>query len=471
MSETVTNLRTAAVWGSAVLRVESLAPGRSFVVGDAPGAVIARPDSVSMPDAPVRAVGNGWELDARGVTGGVVFLRGRREDALQLAQSGAPVPIVAGDYGLLQYGTFSVFFQFATVPAPKRRRWWAALLFPIFILDLSMALALLFSASLVGGLLMIFRSQGSPDPFDPPAVLMSQRELEELYRVKQDEPEVKPESSKSDDGGGTGVKDPGAKDKKDQGGGKKMAKEEGKLGKDGQAEETKLTGDPRNGLGGMTEALNSEVGEEVRRTLGTISSVADALGGLRSDSIVLGAGSGTGLRGGGPGGGGNGPGVPFGSGTLDTGWGPGMGGGYGSGSGGPGGPGTGGNGRGGSGTGTGSGNGDGSGERKVTGKDAPKPGQGLSPNQISRVVGSRYGAFRACYEAAASSNPSLAGGVTISFSVTPGGSVGSASVASSSLGNGRVDGCIQRIFQRLQFPSADKATNASWPFVFKPSKK
>jgi hypothetical protein len=77
----------------------------------------------------------------------------------------------------------------------------------------------------------------------------------------------------------------------------------------------------------MSEALSSDVGDEVRKTLGTISSVADALGGLRSDQIVLGAGSGTGLKGSGKGGGGDAPGgVPFGSGTLDTGWGPGKGG-------------------------------------------------------------------------------------------------------------------------------------------------
>jgi hypothetical protein len=232
-----------------------------------------------------------------------------------------------------------------------------------------------------------------------------------------------------------------------------------------------MTGEPKAGLGGMVEALNSDVGDEVKKTLGTISSVADALGGLRSDDIVLGAGSGTGLHGSGPAGGGTEDGgVPFGSGTLDTGWGPGRGGGFGSGSGGPGGRGLGGNGKGGLGGGDGSGNG-GDGERKVAGAQKAAAGQGLSPAQIQRVVMSRMGAFQACFEMASAHDPTLKGNVGISFSISPGGDVSAASVSGSSLKNPRVEGCMLRTFQRLHFPSADKPTNAAFPFAFRASKK
>ena len=285
--------------------------------------------------------------------------------------------------------------------------------------------------------------------------------------MKTEEPEVPPASGKEKEED-KGKKDVGAKDKKEMGGGKKIEGKEGSLGKQSTADKTELQGEIKSGLGGMAEALSSEVGEEVKKTLGTISSVADALGGLRSEDIVLGKGSGTGLKGTGPAGGGTEPGgVPFGAGTLDTGWGPGRGGGFGSGSGGPGGPGRGGLGKGGSGEG---GGGEGPGERKVAGKDAPKAGQGLSPAQISRVVMSRYGAFRACYESAAASNPTLKGNVGVSWTVTPGGSVGGASIGGSSLGNPRVEGCILRQFNRLKFPTADKPTGASWTFSFRPSK-
>ena len=97
------------------------------------------------------------------------------------------------------------------------------------------------------------------------------------------------------------------------------------------------------------------------------------------------------------------------------------------------------------------------------------PGQGLSPEQISRVVRARSGAFRACYESAASRDPKLAGGITVSFTVSPSGSV-TARISNSSLGNARVESCVLRMFNRLRFPSADKPTSANWPLVFRPAK-
>jgi len=45
--------------------------------------------------------------------------------------------------------------------------------------------------------------------------------------------------------------------------------------------------------------------------------------------------------------------------------------------------------------------------------------------------------------------------------------VAAASVSHSSLDNQRVEGCMLRTFNRLKFPTADKATNAAFPFVFK----
>ncbi len=456
-------LRAAAVWGTTVLGVRHLAGGQSFMVGEVEGAVIPKPDGNPMTDSPIRAVGAGWELDARGATGGVLFLRGRQEDPAELARTGAPIPIVAGDHGLIQYGpTFSVFFQFAHAPPAIKDR---------IKVEWSLLLAFLFSlVAVIGGLALIWAittPRGIPKPLE----LTSQTELALQFNLKEEPQEPEPDKGNEDSDKGKGIKDPGAKDKKDMGGGKKIKGKEGQLGRRGPADKTEQTGEIKHALGGMAEALSSDVGEEVKKTLGTISSVADALGGLRSDKIVLGQGTGTGLKGGGPGGGGTGEGVPFGSGTLDTGWGPGKGGGYGRGSGGPGGKGSGGYGKGGKGGGEGAGDGKGTSERKVVGKDSPKPGQGLSPSQISRVVMSRYGAFRACYEAAAARDPGMQGNVSVSWSITPGGSVAGANIGGSSLGNPRVEGCIKRQFMRLKFPSADKSTNASWTFSFRPSKK
>lgn len=458
----VVTLRAAAVWGTTVLATENLTAGRSLKVGDGEGAVIAKPDTASVSDAPIRAVGAGWELDARGATGGEVHLRGRKEDPADLGRVGAPIPIVAGDYGLIQYGNFGIFFQFSNaVPAMKKRR----------RPDWGLLFSFVFAAVAVGGGLALIWAITTPRGIPKPLELTSTAELLLQFNMKQEEEVPPPQTGKAEDDKGQGVKDPGAKDPKPQGGGKKIKGDEGKLGRNGEAKDTRQTGEIRAGLGGMAEALSSDVGEEVRKTLGTISSVADALGGLRSDDIVLGAGSGTGLHGSGPAGGGTeAGGVPFGSGTLDTGWGPGRGGGFGSGAGGPGGRGLGGQGKGGLGGGEGSGSG-GDGERKIAGSEKAAAGQGLSPEQVARVVRSRMGAFQACYESAAAADPTLKGNVGVAFSISPSGGVSAASITGSSLKNPRVEGCVLRTFQRLKFPSADKPTNASFPFAFRGSKR
>ena len=89
-----------------------------MLLGDGVGSVVSKPDGAMVSDSPIRAVANGWELDARGAIGGVVYLRGRRENPADLARGGAPIPIVAGDYGIVQYTpTFSVFVRaFGAVP-------------------------------------------------------------------------------------------------------------------------------------------------------------------------------------------------------------------------------------------------------------------------------------------------------------------------------------------------------------------
>jgi hypothetical protein len=457
-------LRAAAVWGTTVLSTDTLTPGRSLRVGDGLGAVVAKPDSAHVADSPIRAVGTGWELDARGATGGEVVLRGRKESPADLGRVGAPIPIVAGDYGLIQYGNFGIFFQFtnAVPPMRKRRR-----------VDWGLLFSFVFASVAVGGTLALIWAITTPRGIPKPLELTSQAELLLAFNVKQEPEAPVPTSGAAEDDKGRGVKDAGAKDPKPQGGGKKVRGDEGKLGKGGEAKETRQKGEIAAGLGGMAEALSSDVGDEVRKTLGTISSVADALGGLRSDDVVLGAGSGTGLHGSGSAGGGTeAGGVPFGAGTLDTGWGAGRGGGFGSGAGGPGGRGLGGNGRGGLGGGDGSGAGaGGDGERKLAGAQKSVAGQGLSPEQVRRVVMSRMGAFQACFEIASAHDPTLKGNVGIAFSVSPGGAVSAANVTGSSLKNPRVEGCMLRAFQRLKFPSADKPTNAAFPFAFRASKK
>jgi hypothetical protein len=446
-------LRAATVWGTTVLATRLLAPGQSLRIGED----AQKPETSAGSDFPIRAVGAGWELDARGATGGEVVLRGRRENPAELGQSGAPIPIVPGDFGLIQYGNFSIFFQFTEAPRalPKRRR-----------INWPLLLSFVFSCIAAGGGLALIWAVTTPRGIPKPLELTTDAELALQFNVKPEE--LVAESANEERAEkAPGAKDTGAKDKKEQGGGKKARGAEGKLGQRGREAKHEQTGEPDRGLGGMAEVLSSDVGDEVKKTLDTISSVADALGGLRSENVVLGQGQGLGLRGTAAGGGGDTEGVPFGAGTLDTGWGAGKGAGFGAGRGGPG-RGLG-NGRGqGQGEGTGAGDG---GERLVGAKGAVRTGMGLSPDQIRRVVMSRMGAFQACYEIATARDPTLKGGVTVNFSISPGGTVSSVGISNSSLGNPRVEGCVTRQFGRLKFPTADKPTNAAFPFVFRPSKR
>lgn len=86
---------------------------------------------------------------------------------------------------------------------------------------------------------------------------------------------------------------------------------------------------------------------------------------------------------------------------------------------------------------------------------------------MRRVVAAHVGALRACYESEAQKNPSLKGGVTAAFQIDPNGSVSSASVANSSLGNPRVEGCVIRQVKSWRFPASDSPTIVGgYPFKF-----
>lgn len=456
-------LRVAVVWGTTVVALKTLVRGESFHVGDAPEATLPVPEGVEMATVPLRAAASGWELDARGCLGGLLTLRGRAEDPVAIARTSAAVPVMPGDFGLIQYGQVSLFFQYTTQPIKM-----STLRGP----ELLMLLAALCSAILHVGGIGLLSALSTPLPYPKPPELESPDELASRFKLKRyalDPPPPEPTPSDGETADGSGVQDPGAEDKKDQGGGRKIKGDEGKLGANQTASRTSLPSDvkPTTHYGGLSEVLEGETGKEIQNTLQSISTVSAALSGLNAKDLVLGGGSGTGLKGGGSGGGGNAAGVAFGAGTLDTGFGAGKGGGYGAGTGGPGVRGAGGAGRGGAGGGTGRGGG-GPGEAKVAvGTFAPSAKGGLSPEQIRRVVMSHIGAVRACYESEAQRNPGLKGGVTVQWQIDPSGAVTSASVGGSTLSNPRVEGCIVRQVRRWRFPSSDASTTvAGFPFKF-----
>ena len=77
--------------------------------------------------------------------------------------------------------------------------------------------------------------------------------------------------------------------------------------------------------------------------------------------------------------------------------------------------------------------------------------------------------IRACYDMALDSAPGLRGSVTASWHISAAGTVSRSSVASSTLGNGRVEGCVTRVIKGWVFKNPDAVeAEASWSFQFAP---
>jgi len=466
-------LRVAAAWGTTIVGIKLLERGEDCSLSDSPGALAAMPDGLTAATTPLRAVGGGWELDARGAVSGMVLLRGRQESVVGLSQVRAPIPVVPGDYGLIQYGLFAVFFQY-TAPAPaiaKRTPPWLlpfALIARLFHLDdllsgLSLFSSVVFHLGIIGLLIVNW----TPPDYRLPPELVSPEDYAERFGLKRVLSEPDPPVGAKDAGSGApkGPKDPGIKDTKKAGGGQKVQGKEGTAGLSGKEDHNELPGEikPVTNYGGLSEAL-ADTGTEIRKTLREIQTVSDALGGLNSANVVLGGGPGTGLRGTGSGGGGVGAGVMFGSGTLNTGWGAGTGGGFGTGAGhGPGGA----NGAGGGGAGGhGAGGGGGTGEHGVQGAGPVATHGGLSPEQINRVVFAHKGALQACYEIEAQKDPTLRGGVTVAWTIDVTGGVTSTNVAGSTIHSPRVEGCVLRQVRNWHFPSSEGVSQVTYPFSF-----
>lgn len=93
---------------------------------------------------------------------------------------------------------------------------------------------------------------------------------------------------------------------------------------------------------------------------------------------------------------------------------------------------------------------------------------GLTRAQIQRVVRSRRGALKFCYERALRLRPELGSGrVTVKFKISPAGMVISARAISNTLkGGSAVAACITRTIRRWRFPASTLYSHVTYPFFF-----
>lgn len=92
---------------------------------------------------------------------------------------------------------------------------------------------------------------------------------------------------------------------------------------------------------------------------------------------------------------------------------------------------------------------------------------GLSKAEIDRVIRSRQGLIRACYQRELNRSRGLGGKLVVSFRILPNGSVQSARVVGgkSSLRNRSVESCVVRQINGLKFPAKGGGT-VNYPFIF-----
>jgi TonB family protein len=91
----------------------------------------------------------------------------------------------------------------------------------------------------------------------------------------------------------------------------------------------------------------------------------------------------------------------------------------------------------------------------------------LSAEQINRVVRANQAALRYCYESEVQRQRGLKGKVMIQWRVDRAGLVPTARVASSTLNNSGVEGCIVRQIRKWHFPKPDGGeVSVMYPFIF-----
>ena len=95
--------------------------------------------------------------------------------------------------------------------------------------------------------------------------------------------------------------------------------------------------------------------------------------------------------------------------------------------------------------------------------------EGLSKEEVGAVIHRHLTEVRYCYEAAMVRMPAIAGKLVIGFMISGNGSVRSAEVNSSTLGDSGLDDCVLRRLGSWRFPHTKGGINVSvtYPFIFK----
>lgn len=99
---------------------------------------------------------------------------------------------------------------------------------------------------------------------------------------------------------------------------------------------------------------------------------------------------------------------------------------------------------------------------------AVQMGDGLSKDEIARVIRSALPRFKFCYEKELQADPNLAGKAAVYFTIAPNGAVAEAGLRESSLDNQKVESCLSQVMRSLKFPApkGGGVVIVTYPFIF-----
>jgi hypothetical protein len=416
-----------AMWGGTVIAVARANAGESVTIGDSEGASIRLShQSIPQPRYPIVTVGP---------QGAVVVPASGMEVLVDGKPASGQVSLENGQKVTVRVGPVELVVQYSK----KSPIAWMAIseLIDVFYTKI-LALALILQMGLIIALLItpVLPSMDDEDLFknnsDFTKLILA---AQEKKKEKKEDLSGKKAASAKDDAGVFGKKD---KPKEDKAASKKGAPI---VDKDKREEDRKMAQDALAALGlkGPEGAVSNVFGPG-----GLGSGVNNALGGLSGASMGdAGGAGGLGSRGTGAGGGGTGLGI----GGLGSGTGRGSG---------------------------GNGNIDLGGRGKGTTKIVPGKiiyEGGLSREEIQRVISRVMSQIKYCYEKELNKDPNLEGKLVMFWLISGSGDVQTASASQNTFSGASgppIEQCVQRIIQRLKFPTpkGGGVVNVTYPFVF-----
>lgn len=420
-------LRVALVWQGTVLQERSVRSGSITVGGDRKASFNAPSSGEDSIDTLFSGSGSSFTLTPFAGMTGMVTIGGKQ----QAVAGGGSLNVSPGDWGVLNLGEVSFYFQWVEDDA-------AAIPFLSGAFDFNMASTITISAAVHLGLYILSalwptppRSQTFEIPDRLAARLLVDADLNAVEDMVEEDAPIDESTSKAAGG------------------------EEGRFGEEDAEVEDSVLPDHDGPL--VEELQTTELGRAMDAAIGasgaltSVFGASDMMGNTfgadfatagEGDIMIVGRGSmGLGMRGTGRGGGGDGLGRVHGVGDIDTGSGRGQGASLG-----------------------------GRGERERTARvstGTPQVNGFLSREQIERVVRRHRRGLQYCYERELQNDPSLSGRVSVNWTIDLEGRVSAASVTENTIGNRNVESCVLEEVRRMRFDQPDGGqVVVTYPFTF-----